>query len=220
MVKTRFIRSLGRKVSIKAPLITFFLFCEGQNTEPQYFKAIEKLFPRIMIHPHRAAGDPSAIAKKALIKHKEVRPKGRKSINSAPRNSFEAADQVWAIFDRDTHAHFDGPIKQCNDAGIGVAASNPCFELWLTLHKCDFDQALTHTDMQKHFQNICPDYDRKNGKTTDFLALIKNLSDAERRAEGQINARKDTGDVGSIPYTTVFLLTRAIREAALKNSEK
>jgi hypothetical protein len=38
------------------------------------------------------------------------------------------------VFDRDQHPNVDALIRQAEDAGVSVAFSHPCFELWLLVH--------------------------------------------------------------------------------------
>ena len=83
------------------PKRRFILFCEGKNTEPAYFRAIERVCTsaQIEVQVEPAAGVPYTIAEKAVAR--------AKSAGLAPRsrrvNSFEESDQVWAVFDRDEH---------------------------------------------------------------------------------------------------------------------
>lgn len=38
------------------------------------------------------------------------------------------------MFDRDQHPNVDDLIRRATDAGVHVAFSHPCFELWLLVH--------------------------------------------------------------------------------------
>lgn len=91
--------------------------CEGKRTERDY---LDTLVARLRI-PHvtvKAAGcDPLRLVEKA----KDWR-------------RLRGVDEVWCVFDRDTHAHFDQALSMAQKAGFEVAASYPCFEVWLLLH--------------------------------------------------------------------------------------
>ena len=117
---------------------------------------------------------------------------------------------VWAVFDRDTHTHFDVPVQKCRDLGIGVARSNPCFEVWLILHYEDFHRSDDHHQVQKWLTKLSPKYDRKGSKIADFEKMLEKLLIAEARAEKQLERRKKEGSPFGRPSTTVFELTRAI----------
>ena len=84
-----------------------------------------------------AQGVPDTLATKAaeLARKLGLLPGRRKA-----KNSFEENDEVWAVFDRDEHPNFDQAIDRCRRAGVRVARSNPCFELWLILHEKDYDR--------------------------------------------------------------------------------
>ena len=129
------------------------------------------------------------------------------------RDSFEEGDQVWAVFDRDEHPRFNEAVDLCAQKGVGVARSDPCFELWLILHECDYNQACTRFDVQNEFASRRPEYDRDGAKTPDCADLVQRVEEAERRAEAQLQRRVAEGDPHGNPSTTVGRLTRAIREA-------
>lgn len=42
-------------------------------------------------------------------------------------------DHVWVVFDRDQH-EVAGPIDRAHGAGLRVAFSNPCWEIWIVAH--------------------------------------------------------------------------------------
>lgn len=127
---------------------------------------------------------------------------------------YEEKDEVWAVFDRDQHPYFDDAVRLCEAKRVGVARSNPCFEIWLILHETDFDRPDGRHAVQVHLQSLCPEYDAARGKRPDCVRLIGQIEDAERRAERQLAAREAEGQPFGPPSTTVFTLTRAIRHAA------
>ena len=121
---------------------------------------------------------------------------------------------LTAVFDRDEHPNFDEAVALCVASPVGVARSNPCFEVWLILHKMDFDRPDGRHAVQTHLQSLCPEYDAAKGKRPDCVSLMDQLDAAERRAERQLAAREAEGKPYGPPSTTVFNLIRAIRLAA------
>lgn len=107
------------------PKIRFILFCEGKNTESEYFRAIERTYGGALIHMEivPAAGVPITIAEKALGR---MRSDGLTARRRRRMSSFEEADQVWAVFDRDEHPRYNEAVTLCEQAGVHVARSNPC----------------------------------------------------------------------------------------------
>ena len=202
----RQIPSLRRRRSSIAPRKRFVLFCEGKNTEPGYFEAIKRYYVSTLVEIEcvPAAGVPLTIAKRAKA---HVRSHGRHR-----RDSFEKDDEVWAVFDRDEHIHFAEAVNLCHDQGIRVARSNPCFELWLILHKREFDAVLDRHQILKQLERVRPDY-LKDSKTLDFDDLVVDAHDAETRAKRQLARRAEEGAPYNNPSTTVCLLTAAIRDA-------
>ena len=202
------IPSLGRRAPVRAPRRRFFLFCEGQNTEPDYFRALRDIHPdaivEIVIEP--AAGVPMTLAAKAV---KQRKPRRRRI------DSYEENDEIWAIFDRDEHPRFEEAVLLCESNGVNVARSNPCFEVWLILHHQDFHRPGNPPAVQAHLALLCPGYDPKGSKRLDCVSLMPLIAQAERRAKRQLDDRDKEGRPYGPPSTTVFHLTQALRNAVM-----
>ena len=138
---------------------------------------------------------------------------GRAQQSRKRRDSFEEGDQVWAVFDRDEHPNFDHAVALCRSHGVGVARSDPCFELWLILHEGDYDQPCDRWRVQGELKRRRPEYDGDGAKTPDCGDLVRRVDKAEERAEAQLHRREEEGKPCGNPSTTVGRLTRAIREA-------
>jgi hypothetical protein len=207
--------NLNRRPPRREPKRRFFLFCEGTKTEPNYFRAVGRSFPDALIEIVIAqeAGVPRTLADAAVAKAKDL---GRKS-RRRNGDSFEEGDQVWVVFDRDEHPHFDDAIKMCKSRDVGVARSNPCFELWLILHQEVFDRPDDRDGVQAHFSTLFPADDRRGRKGLDWADLVTRVESAENRAEAQLDRREAEGNVFGRPSTTVGVLTKAIRDAAEKS---
>lgn len=149
------------------------------------------------------SGVPATIAEKAVAHAKRK-----------VRDSFSVQDEVWAVFDRDEHPNFDFAVNRCREGKVRVARSNPCFELWLLLHRTDFDRPDNRFDVQSALRRHCPEYNPSRGKLVDCVILLNTLTDAEQRAATLLRRRADEGDDMGAPSTTVHELTRAIRKAA------
>lgn len=199
-------KSLGRKVELRSPARKFFIFTEGKNTEPEYFEALNKFLKGVSAVPvvvkSKKIGEPEKTANAAIEKIKRLKD-----------DAFGKDDQVWAAFDKDTHPRVDESIQKCKDEGVGVAYSNPCFEVWLILHFQDYNKPCTSEEAQEDLEALDPKYCRKGKKTADFPKLLKNLTEAEKRAVRQINNREQEERPLGCPSTTVHNLTIALREA-------
>ena len=206
-------KSFKRRKAIRSPQWRFIIYCEGENTEPAYFDALSKLLgsEQIFIETKAAAGVPYTIAESAVAHAREL---GLAKRTRKKLDSFEERDEVWAVFDRDEHPRFTDAVKFCKINGIGVARSNPCFEVWLILHVEPFDSPDGRHDVQKHFARLCDSYNPTGRKIPNCERLIKNIERAEELADAQIRNRAAEGDPYGPPSTTVFELTRKIRIAA------
>lgn len=114
--------NLSRKTSIREIKQSFLIVCEGEKTEPDYFRAF-----RMTAATVKAVGqamNTMTLVSKAI------------SIREADRQKKRIYDQCWVVFDKD-----DFPAKDFNQAilfaeknGFRVAYSNQAFEYWFLLH--------------------------------------------------------------------------------------
>jgi len=202
---------IKRRRSEREPKARFFLFCEGQNTEPAYFRAVrEELYGDVLLKIECGVGEPRTVAEKA-----------RERIRRKSKDSFQKNDRVWAIFDRDEHQKFDEAVDICQANGIGMARSNPCFELWLILHEREYDIPDGSRAAQRELAKLRPEYDPEGGKIPNCKEMVERLPKAEERSRQQLNRRsRDNNNPFGRPSTTVGELTKEIREAhgrALRN---
>lgn len=212
MPSPRKVRDLRRTVSKKPPKKKFIIFCEGRNTEPEYFRSLRRICQNALIdiEPIGGVGTPATIAARAID---DARERGLARNSRKRLNSFEASDEVWAVFDRDQHPYFIESIQQCEAHGVHVARSNPCFELWIILHLNNFDSPDDRHAVQRALRQMRPEYDPSQGKIVDFDEIVKGVEDAERRADEQLKRRIAEGGQHNPPSTTVHYLTVRIRKA-------
>ena len=85
--------------------------------------------------------------------------------------SFEEKDEVWAVFDRDEHPQFEEAVRLCEQNGVKVGRSNPCFEVWLILHLRDWDKPDGRVGVQETLKGLLPEYDSEGAKTPDCARL-------------------------------------------------
>ena len=196
----------------REPKRRFILFCEGRNTEPAYFSALKRVRTGalISVESKPGVGVPMTIATQAV---KFAKSEGLTKSSRRKKSSFERKDKVWAVFDRDNHPNFDEALKFCLDNNVGVALSNPCFELWLILHESDHNRPDSSDDIQRMLERLRPEYDRRRGKTPDCDDIVTRVESAEGRGNALIERREEEGNPYGNPSTTVGMLTKAIRLA-------
>ena len=114
--------NLSRRQSVREIKQSFLIVCEGEKTEPDYFKAFRMTAATI-----KAVGQ--AMSTMTLV-NKAI------SIREADQKRKRVYDQCWVVFDKD-----DFPAKDFNQAiqlaeknGFHVAYSNQAFEYWFLLH--------------------------------------------------------------------------------------
>lgn len=88
-------------------------------------------------------------------------------------------DEVWCVFDVDD---FDiaAAVRLADTAGLRLAVSNPCFELWLLLHHADCrGHCAGYADVVARLRRHVPAYDKTR---LDFRSYVDGVGDAVKRA--------------------------------------
>lgn len=88
---------------------------------------------------------------------------------------------MWCIFDVEwprNHPNLDVAVALARKHGIGLAISNPCFELWLVLHHKDFDKFCTTADIERASRAL----DNRAGKSIDASQYLPYRTQAVRCA--------------------------------------
>jgi hypothetical protein len=200
-------RPVTRREPSRDPGRRILLVCEGEVTEREYFEALRAWCknPRIELDFEGPAGVPLTLVTRA-------KQRQDKANREAARmgDDFVRYDEVWCVFDVDDHPGVSDARAQARDAGLRLAMSNPCFELWLLLHFTD-NPGMQHREeiqarLRAHMSTV-PD------KHVDFELLIGGYDAAYHRAERlayDADARGD--DVTGNPSTEVYLLADSIDE--------
>ena len=134
-------RDLRRRRSHREPSTLFALYCEGKNTEPAYFDALKKSCSKalISVQVNAGVGVPMTIAR-AAVKFAKSRALTRHSRRK--KDSFEENDSSLGPSSTATSILvFQEAVNLCEEHGIRVARSNPCFELWLNSPRTGLQQA-------------------------------------------------------------------------------
>ncbi len=165
--------SLKRAAPSRTEKPTILIVCEGENTEPSYFRKF-----RLSSATVKAIGDgrnTTAVVKQAIA-----------------LSSKQNYEQVWCVFDKD-----DFPARDFNSAvamaaanNIKVGYSNQAFEYWLILHFADHQGGCMN---RKDYHQVINTYTRPlgisyNGKADkqisedlfDLLMSIDNVAKVKR----------------------------------------
>jgi hypothetical protein len=198
---------LRRGRAIRSPKQRILIVCEGEKTEPEYFEGFRHAFrqPTVEIRAVGLGVDPSRLVAYAIGEQ-------RKALREARRASdaFLKWDQVWCVFDVDRHAHWQTAIDNAATAGIAVAVSNPCFELWALLHFMDQRAHLSTEEARRLLRKWMPGY----SKELLIKSMFPGYGDAVRRAQELLKMHQQNGAELGNPSTAVYRLTEAIRALA------
>lgn len=119
-------KSEVRRLDSLAERERVLIVCEGEKTEPNYFKAIKAELPRhvVEVELHGEGDNTLGLVEKAQVLRDE------RAGGDYP------FDQVWVVFDRDSFPadDFDNAITKAQNDNIKTAWSNEAFELWYVLH--------------------------------------------------------------------------------------
>lgn len=124
-----------RSIETKEVRVYFLIVCEGEKTEPNYFKSF-KTNVKSFVFTIDTLGEGSNT--KDLVKR----------TIKARNNSSQEYDSVWAVFDRDSFSpnNFNGAIELAEKNSIKVGWSNEAFELWYLLHFQYRNTSMSRTD--------------------------------------------------------------------------
>lgn len=202
----------------------FVLSFEGTVTEKRYFEALRtsdkfndsgliETIPLVRKKNEATGSDPISV--KSLLK------RAKDDFN------FKPTDEFWLIIDRDNwadehHINLNKLLEDCKAEGnFFVAMSNPCFEMWLILHRADLS-SFSESDKErirenhrisnsKHFVDIVLEQlighpYKKRLKGDDFIPFVY---DAIRRAEScHVQGEELPHDLGSDIYLLVKKLVK------------
>lgn len=183
-----------RKVDTKEVRQRFLIVCEGEKTEPNYFRSFRV---------------PKNVAE---IDVKGLGENPSKLVNSAKDlKEQEEYDQVWCVFDRDswTPEDFNNAIKNAENQGFKVAYSNEAFELWYVLHFEFLNSGIPRSDYCKKLTRLLKKKYQKNSEEI-YDELLDKQPTAIRNAINLLNQYDCHIPARDNPSTTVHLLVQEL----------
>ena len=187
--------NLKRRPPSREALRQYLIVCEGEVTERHYFNDL-RILERILIEIKFIAGaTPKSLVERAVQEKRALR-----------REKEKIYEEIWVVFDVDTHPFLAEARQQAKDNSIRVAISNPCFELWALLHFQDQSASIKCAEVRDLCKTYMPRYD----KELPCSKLLPLYEEALRRAQALQKAHEANGTVGANPSTGVFDLVRSI----------
>ena len=186
------------------------IVCEGEKTEPNYFRNFKKINNESFTYEIEAKGDGrNTIA----VVDEAIRLKLQAESTQTPY------DSVWAVFDKDSFSknRFNSAIIKANNNGVKVAWSNEAFELWYLYHFYNRITAMSRSKYQNAISNAVNKAGGLRGKKVykyaknapNNYAIINqygNQENAIRWAKEQCQTYVDDKYADHNPCTTVYRL--------------
>lgn len=155
----------ARTVETRETYERFLIVCEGEKTEPNYFKSFR--VPRDVIDV-RGIGDNTIRIVEEAIRLKEK----------------DSYDQVWCVFDRDSFPsdRFNAAFILSEENDIKIAYSNEAFELWYLLHFNYYDSAISRKQYGDKLSELLG-YKYEKNSNSIYDDLLDKQPDAIRNAK-------------------------------------
>ncbi len=191
----------GRREDTRVIRDRILIVCEGEKTEPNYFRKFPVDIDLVEIDVQGIGANTLSLVEEAVVRRDDALRKGR------PYN------QVWCVFDRDVFpaGSFNEACRLARANQIRVAYSNQCFELWYFLHFHFNDAALHRHTYGERLTGLLGQEYRKND--SDMYDLLKaRQSSAIRNARKLLTRYTPCNPEKDDPSTTVHLLVEALNE--------
>lgn len=150
------------------------MLTEGSVTERDYLKILERENPQIKIDLAESGMVPLSLVDRA----RQYMEQNRRAQRRMRTPDF---DEIWCVFDVDEHLHIKRAQQEAKDSGIRTVVSNPCFELWLLLHKQDQTAYIDRRSLQKKCQTLNL-MDGKRIRPEAIPLLMDGIVEARQRA--------------------------------------
>ena len=198
-------RALRRGAAKRQPRMRLLVLCEGEVTEPKYLRAFkhEHKSQLVEVEVLPECGVPKSLVERAVERKKFARKEARR--HSDPYLEY---DEVWCVFDVDTHPNLPEAKQQAHDNGLNLAISNPCFELWILLHFQEQHAEQPHGAIQKAVRKYLQDF----VKEVPYDRVQPHYEQAVTRAKALMEWQVRQGRPDGNPSTAVHKLTERIAE--------
>lgn len=183
----------GRSTKKRSRGKRYLIVTNGKVTEKEYFEKLVDLYGlrgRVVIDKGAAGRDPKTLVERAAdLKAKEDR--------EARKERFDSWESVWAVTDVDGFSMFAAQQLARQEA-VGLAVSNPCFEVWLIDHMIVCPESCSETKAcEKKAQELGVTCSRgkkskslEKSKAIDFPITKERVDKALQNAQGHNSDRK------------------------------
>ncbi len=200
---------LRRPRTSRPPARIIRVHTEGRVTEPGYLEELARLHRKtIHIEFGRTGAVPATLASHACRDMDDNR--------RAQRRGDPLYDEIWCVFDRDEHPDVTQAISRAKQKGVNTAFSNPCFELWLVLHKRTQTRYIERQEVQKSARKLGLIKGKALNKDL-FTDILNGYEDAKRRARELDQMHSGDGrSPGSNPSSSMWRLVDSIQRGSVQ----
>jgi hypothetical protein len=183
---------MQRPVNVREPRKTFLIVCEGEKTEPQYFRSF-----RVPTKTIKVVG--TGYNTRSLVEW-AIELQGKQDY-----------DQVWCVFDRDSFSvsNFNDALTLAEAENIKVAYSNEAFELWYLLHFHYYNTGISRSDYSNKLSKLLKFKYQKNFPGMYDL-LFEKQPTAIKNAKKLLRQYKSPNPAKDNPSTTVHQLVEEL----------
>lgn len=214
--KRRKERKKRRKEFLNPKINSFLIVTEGECTEPNYFRGIQKLI-------RNDIGGTIDIVEALQI---DIHGQGISTMelvnetSEIIKNAKIMYQNIWVVFDKDDFVDFDDAIIEGEKQGYNVAWSNQSFEYWIYLHFCYSESALHRSDWEAKLDKLFKKkklgkkkYEKNNKKLFEVLNSFDGPVVAVKNAKRRMsNYTKNSKPSDYNPGTTVYKLVETLLE--------
>lgn len=213
-----------RSIETKEIRVYFLIVCEGEKTEPNYFKSF-KTNVKSFVYTIDTLGEGSNT--KDLVK---------RTIKTRDKSS-QKYDSVWVVFDKDSFStdNFNGAIELAESNNIKAGWSNEAFELWYLLHFQYRNTYMSRDDYKKAIEKEVNNKiaaQSKNKKTKPFVykknsaemyAILEKYGNQEQAiaySKKLISTHNCNNYAIHNPCTTIYLLVEELNGDSIELMEQ
>ncbi len=207
-VLKRFERKQQKQIKSKKILCRILIVCEGEKTEPNYFKKFNLTSNNSFTYEVQCEGCGEGTMK---VVNTAINLAKKAELSSQP------FDTVWAVFDKDNFANFNAAIEKAESNNINAAWSNEAFELWYLYHflnrttemsRDDYKTAITNAvkKSEKWNKKKPYEYKKEDENNYDIMNTYGNMRNAISWAKKQHQTFTGKDYASQNPCTTVYKL--------------
>jgi len=214
--KQRKIDDYKRREAFKEPRKSILIVCEGEKTEPIYFKALKERLRLIMVDVEIVGegAAPITVVNSAIELREERKQIASKSLTKT------AYEIIYCVIDVEApqpHGSLTDAVIKAKDNKLEIILSNPCFEYWYILHfrktSAPFN---TSQDAKSALRREHHTYSESD--TTIFNVVYPKTSDAIKHSkevlQEQHNDAEDLSDCN--PSTHVHKIVEYLQNMSQK----